>query len=199
LKSIQLAKGLGSNQVDLENSVASGVSKIIDSADIQEMRKDDVRVLQDFEQELFKATLAVYNYHSGKKIKEDAEFEIKFLEPKVTETTDEKNKKREAGLKNGTMSRVDIIMADNNCSREEAKQKLRQIIAENKEFDDEFGLNEGAMDEGEGQVEELDEEELAALSPEDRMAYEKKQKMLKSKQPPTTTVRSDAKPDLVKR
>jgi hypothetical protein len=175
LKNIQIAKGLGVNQVDIQQTVASGASKMVDNAGMQEERTDAIKLFQSFEADLFRVTMAVYNYHtSEKKIDPDAEFTIKFPEPKITETTDEKNKKREAGLKNGTMSRIDIIMEDFGCTRAEAKLKLRQIIAENKEFDDEFGLNTNAMDEVDGsEFEPKSPEEIAMMSPDERAQYEK--------------------------
>jgi hypothetical protein len=176
LKNIQIAKGIGANQVEVLQSVASGASKMVDNADVQEERSDVIPILQEFEKDLYRRTIAVYNYHaSGTKIKDTAEFSVKFPEPKITETQDEKNKKREAGLKNGTMSRVDIIMEDNNLSREEAKLKLRQIIAENKEFKDEFGLNSGAMDNVPDEVGGFvpkTPEEIALMSPEEKKAYD---------------------------
>lgn len=175
LKNIQIAKGLGSNQVDIQQSIASGASKMVDNADVQEERVSAIPIFQQFEAELFDVTVAVYNYHAkGKKISEKADFSCKFPQPKIVETQDEKNKKRTVGLANGTMSRIDILMEDNNLSREEAKMKLRQIIAENKEFDDEFGLNAGAMDQADqsSQFMEKTPEEIALMSPEEKMKYE---------------------------
>lgn len=189
LKNIQIAKGLGSNQVDVTSSVASGASKMVDNADVQEERKDSIRIFQQFEEELFEKTIAVYNYHSKKsKIGDNAEFSIKFPEPKIVETQDEKNKKRDAGLKNGTMSRIDILMEDGSLSREEAKIKLRQIIAENKEFDDEYGLNANAMDEvdqeGQPAFELKAPDEIASMTPEEKTKYESELAASKQKQQP---------------
>lgn len=183
LKNIQIAKGLGANQIDITQTIASGVSKMVSNADIQEERKESIRILRQFEEDLYYKTITVFNYHThGLKIKDSAKFSIKFPEPKITETQDEKNKKREAGLKNGTMSRIDIIMEDNNLSREEAKQKLRQIIAENKEFKDEFGLNERAMDRIGFQ--EKTPEEIALMTDEEKMQYEKDLAIFKKQRQP---------------
>jgi hypothetical protein len=187
LKNIQIAKGLGSNQVDIQQSIASGASKMVDNADIQESRQDVISVLQEFEADLYRKMIAVYNYHSsGSKISDKAEFSINFPEPKIVETQDEKNKKRDAGLKNGTLSRVDIIMEDFSLSREEAIQKLRQIIAENQEYNDEFGLNKNAMDEvGGTNFVPKTPEEIALMTPEEKIKYDSELAMFnKSKQQP---------------
>lgn len=147
VKTIQATKGLSPASFAVETSIASGVSKMMDSVDIQEMRADDTAVLQDFELRLFEVVRTVWNYHaSSQKISEKAIFSIEFAEPKVVKTTDEKTKERESKLKLGTASRVDFIMEDNpGMSREDATKKLEQIIAEERKFEDKFGLL-GALD-----------------------------------------------------
>lgn len=188
LKSFQVAKGLGKQQVDIREVISSGVSKMVDNADVQEDRQDTIPVMQEFEEDLYRKVVAVYNYHTkGKKISLKAEFSIKFPEPIIAETQDERTKKRDAGLKNGTMSRIDILMEDYSLSREEAVAKLRQIIAENKEYNDEFGLNAGAMDNvppaasAVGQFAPKTAEEIALMTPDEKKAYEAE--LAASKQP----------------
>lgn len=154
----------------------SGISKIVDSAEIQEMRQDDLAVLQSFEYDLFSVLKAVINFHSkSRKIADDAKFSVNFPEPKVIETTDEIIKKDEVGLKNGTRSRVDIIMRDYKCTREEAVDKLKLIIQENREFNDEYGALEkiGATGESEP-ANETPEEKQKRLAEEAKLAEEKK-------------------------
>lgn len=142
VKSMQATKGLAASSFSLEAVVASGVSKNADNADVQEIREGDVPALLAFEKVLFRKVRAVYNYHTkGAKISEKAEFSIKFGESKVLKSVDEKNKEREFGLKNKTLSRIDIIMEDNpGLTREQAQEKLLQIIAEERQIEDKFGL-----------------------------------------------------------
>lgn len=135
--------GLNPSSVTAAVRIASGVSKMMDNADIQESRHDDQSILADFEYELFEVMKAVWNYHNPNKISDDAEFAIEFADPKVVKTADEKTKEREQGVRLGTMSRVDIIMEDNpELSREEAIEKLETIVAEERQWKDKFGIND---------------------------------------------------------
>lgn len=137
-------KGLGPSGVQIEAGLQSGVSKIVDSVDVQENREDDVLVLEDFEHDLYDVTREVWNYHnSGKQIPETAEFAIKFAKPRVIKGSAEKVAERKAGVELGIVSRVDMILEDNpEMAREDAVEKLKQILAENRQFEDKYGLFE---------------------------------------------------------
>jgi hypothetical protein len=134
IKTIQSLKGLSPQQYDLQSSIASGISKVIDATDIQEIRQDDLKVLQNFEYDLFKVMKAVNNYHNPKKISSDG-FTVKFVDPEVVETQQDKNIKMQVGIANNTISVVDVIMENNpGLTRAQALEK----IALNKEDNEKF-------------------------------------------------------------
>lgn len=147
VKVLQATKGLSPNEFVVESQMSSGIAKMMDSAGVQEMREDEQQVLEDFEHDLYSVTRTIQNIEDpSNKLDEDAAFSIHFAEAKVIKTTDEKIKEREAGTKGGWISRVDIIKEDNpEMSTEDAKNRLRQIILEEQEFKDEFGLLTGTF------------------------------------------------------
>ncbi|MEE9586220.1 MAG: hypothetical protein V3W09_04890, partial [Nitrososphaerales archaeon] len=139
---LQATKGLSPDEFVVQSKIQSGVAKIMDSAGIQETREDEQQVLENTEHDIFNTMRVIQNIEEpSKKIADDAEFSIHFAEPKVIKTTDEKIKEREGGIKLGYMSRVDIILEDNpEMTRDGAMKRLRQIIREEQQFKDEFGL-----------------------------------------------------------
>lgn len=134
IKTIQSINGLSPQQYDLQSSIASGISKVIDATDIQEIRQDDLKVLQNFEYDLFDIMKIVNNIHNSKKISSDV-FTVKFIEPEVVETQQDKNIKAQVGIANNTLSVVDVVMKENpGMTRQQALEK----IALNKEDNEKF-------------------------------------------------------------
>jgi hypothetical protein len=142
LKDVQAIKGLAPESFSTQVRLASGVAKMQDNMDIEELRQDDIAILQNFEEDLFEVMARIWNVHNpGKKIDEEADFSISFADQKVTKTAQEKVLEREFGLTNGTVSRLDIIMEDDpTLTDEDAREKLKQILAENKQWEDKYGL-----------------------------------------------------------
>lgn len=142
LRTLQNIEGLSGNEMTLDPTLQSGVAKVQDAAYSVEAREDLISVLEEGEHELFEASVAVWNYHNpGKQINPEAEFSVKFADPKVSKTVDEKIKERDAALKMGIASRVDFILEDNpTFTREQAEAKLEQIFLEERKSKDEFGL-----------------------------------------------------------
>lgn len=132
IKLMQSLKGLSPQQFSLEAKLASGVSKMIDSADLTEIREDEVPILENFEHDLFSVTRAVFNYHNpSKKISEKAAFSIRFPDQKPTKTIEEKVREREAGLAQGWLSLTDILMEDHpELSKQQAEERVKEIRAE---------------------------------------------------------------------
>lgn len=129
IKLMQSLKGLSPQQFALEAKLASGVSKMIDSADLTEIREDELPILENFEHDLFDVTRAVYNYHNpSRKISEKAAFSIRFAEQKPTKTIEEKVREREAGLAQGWLSLTDILLEDHpELTKQQAEEKVREI------------------------------------------------------------------------
>jgi hypothetical protein len=143
LRSLQTDEGLNPNSAQIETNIASGVAKIMDNADLNEIRADDRQVLEDFEYDLFEVTKLVAKQEQLANITAEAKFAIRFSEPKVVKTVDEQIKEADSGIKNGVVSRVDLILEKfPEMTREQAEQKLQQNLIENKKWEDKFGLFE---------------------------------------------------------
>jgi hypothetical protein len=144
IDAIQKLKGLTPQSSQIDPAAISGVAKIMDAAEIAEDRSEQMVVDNEFEYDLFHVFRLVWNYwNPSTKIGDDAKFSMKYVEPKPPQTVDEKIKEREAGLKNNWLSLVDIIMEDNvGLSREEAEEKLKEIIEQNRRLKDIYGIGE---------------------------------------------------------
>jgi hypothetical protein len=144
IKTAQMVKGLSPQQYSLESSVASGVSKTVDSSEIEEIRKNDQNIITMFEADLFDITRTVYNYHNpNNKIDEKAIFSIQFQEQKVLENVTDRNARMKFDLENNLTSIVRLIKEKNpGMSDEEAQDEFKKIVAEKRMIKDELGLNE---------------------------------------------------------
>lgn len=151
LRTIQSVRGIAGASLSLDASVQSGVSKIQDTVELAESRKDMVTICTETEKDLFRVTRAVWNYHSSRKIDPSAEFDVKFKEPEPFKSVDDKVKERTFGLENNTMSHVEIILEDNpGMTEAEAVERFDQIVAEKRRLADKFGFDETPTDDNVG-------------------------------------------------
>lgn len=141
---IQKLKGLTPQASQIDPKAVSGIAKMMDAAEMAEDRAEQMIVDMDFEYDLFHIYRIVWNYwNKENQISETAQFGMKYTEPKPSSTIAEKVQEREAGLRNGWLSLVDIILDDNpGLSREEAEEKLKEIIEQNRRIKDIYGINE---------------------------------------------------------
>ena len=144
LKTAQAIKGLSPQQYSLETTLASGKSKLVDSEEINEIRKNDMNILTMFESDLKDVMLRVYNYHNpNNKISESAEFTVKFQEPIVPLSAQEKTAQRTFNLANYLQSPIDMIMEDNPMmTREDAVKKYEDNLTSIRRMKDETGMND---------------------------------------------------------
>ena len=144
LKTTQAIKGLSPQQYSLETTLASGKSKLVDSEEINEIRKNDMNLLRMFESDLFDVMRVVYNYHNpNNKISDKAVFSIKFQEPKIPESPQELSTRRTFNLTNYLQSPIDMIMEDNPTqTRQWAEQKFQDNVAAIRKMRDETGMND---------------------------------------------------------
>jgi hypothetical protein len=144
IKTMQALKGLSPQQYSLETTLASGRSKLVDSEEINEIRKNDMNILQQFESDLYEVTRVVYNYHNpNNKISDKAVFSIKFQEPKIPESAQELTARRTFNLANYIQSPVDFIMEDYpDLTREEAQAKYEENVTAIRQMKDESGMND---------------------------------------------------------
>jgi hypothetical protein len=141
---IQKLKGLTPSASQIDPQAISGIAKMMDAVEMAEDRSEQMIIDDEFEYDLFTVTKAVWNHwNKSAQIGDDAEFSMKYTEPRPPQTVDEKIKEREAGLKYGWKSLVDIIMEDNvGMSREDAEKKLQEIILQQRRIKDIYGVNE---------------------------------------------------------
>jgi hypothetical protein len=146
IASIQKLKGLTPEQYQTEVNKVAGIAKSIDNSEIEEIRKSKTNTCRMFEADLYEVTKVVYNHHNpGNKISESAEFSIKFVEPKIFESEQDKKTRREFGLSKGSLSIIDIIKEENpGMTDEEAQKKFESNIAQKRMMEDEFGLSDEA-------------------------------------------------------
>lgn len=133
MRMLQALKGLSPQQYDVEKSIQSGVSKIVDATEITEIREEDVVVLSEFEKQLSFIVRRVYNVHNpNEKISETAVFNAEFTKPKITKSTQDKVSERSAGL-GSWMTLEDIVREDNpNFSDDQVQTKVAELKSEQK-------------------------------------------------------------------
>jgi len=144
IKTAQMLKGLSPQQYSLDSSIASGASKMVDATEIEEIRKNDMNVITMFESDLFDVMRTVYNYHNqSNQISKDAKFSVKFPEPKINETQNDKNARMKFDLDNHLTSILRLIKEKNpGMSDDDAQKEFDRIIAEGRMIKDELGLND---------------------------------------------------------
>ena len=142
IKMVCVTRGLPAFSVSTDSTAQSGVSKAIDSAELYEMKQNDIERLEEFENELFKITKIIYNYHAKNKITDD-KFIIEFpkIEPLVPEDISLNIKAQKFNL--GLWTPVyDIIDEENGIDEEKALEIIRKNLEIRNLLNDEFGLLE---------------------------------------------------------
>ena len=137
VKSISISNGLPRSSISQKSHESSGVARIIENRELEEIRRDQIALFNTYEKKLFKMCRTVWNTHMpNRKISENAKIFIDFYDPKPTILApDVQTESWERELQMGTLSRLDIIQLKNpDLSREQAQAKLDSIIAENKKF-----------------------------------------------------------------
>lgn len=142
IKMVCVSRGLPAFSVSTETTAQSGVSKAIDSAELYEMRQNDIERLEDFEKELFNITKIINNYHNDKQIN-DEDLIVEFEEVKPPISEEESLRIKEAKLKLGLWTPIDDLIDEENGIDE---IKALEIIKANLEvrniLNDEFGLTD---------------------------------------------------------
>ncbi|RPI19050.1 MAG: hypothetical protein EHM58_03285 [Ignavibacteriae bacterium] len=138
IKMIALTKGLNPNSFLADAKAASGYSKIVDSLEQLEIRRDDIEPCRIYEDERFDITRAVVNYHAEfpenglEKLPDDIYLAVDFADINIPQTTDEKIKENEFKLKNGLMSIIDIMKEQNpDLTDEEIEARLKKNLEVN--------------------------------------------------------------------
>lgn len=131
-----IANGLSAHSLTAQPVSESGVSKIVSNLELLERRQDDLELWRRYEQNLFELIKTVWNVHSpSRKFNSGSTLTVDFAEMRQASEENEQNEKWETLIENGQASPVDWAIARNpDLSRDEAKELLRQVKEENKEF-----------------------------------------------------------------
>jgi hypothetical protein len=141
IKLIALSKGLNPNSFLAETKAASGYSKIVDSLEQLEIRRDDIEPCRIYEEERFNISRNVLNYHmqfSGNEsamIPAEAGMSVDFAEIEIPRTADEKMKENEFKLAKGMTSIIELMKEQNpDLTDEEAEEKIKRNLEINKRY-----------------------------------------------------------------
>ena len=129
--------GLSAASMSTDPQEASGLSKLVDTRELAEMRAEDVALWRSYEKRLFSLIRVVWNAHNPtKKLSEAATLKIDFADPRPEVDPKSQAEAWEKLLGFGVISPVDIAMQQNPDlkTREEALAYLIQVQEESREL-----------------------------------------------------------------
>jgi hypothetical protein len=128
IRQTAIANDLPATIFEFSGSSESGVSKLIDRADMLEARQDDLDLWRGYEAKLFEVVKRVVNTHRPNTIPDKASIRIDFGEVAVPTADSERLESWQRRLDMGIWSPVDALMADNPDirDREEALAILQE-------------------------------------------------------------------------
>jgi hypothetical protein len=132
-----VSHGLSAASMSTDPQEASGLSKLVDTRELSEMRAEDVALWRSYEKRLFSLFRAVWNAHNPtKKLSESATLKIDFADPRPEVDPKSQAEAWEKLLGFGVISPVDIAMQQNPDlkTREDALAFLLTIEQENREL-----------------------------------------------------------------
>ncbi len=131
-----ISQGLSAASMSTEPTEQSGLSKIVDTRELSEMRVDDKENFRMLERSIFSCMRTVWNTHSTKKLSESALLSIDFADVKQTTSAKEQAQADDLRIAQGVLSPVDAYMRDNSDikDRETALSHLLTIKDEIKEL-----------------------------------------------------------------
>jgi len=131
LSQLAISEGMNASSVSQQVDDLSGIAKIVDNAELEEKRLDNLELLYQFEIDLLNKMRMVWNKYSPTKLNEAGEFEVEFVEDSQTETVSDKTARREMEKKYGIANEIDFVIEDKELgSREEALAHIKQRQAE---------------------------------------------------------------------
>jgi len=136
IKWTAISQGLSAASMSTDPTEQSGLSKIVDTRELSEMRIDDKENWRMLERNIFSCMRTVWNTHSNKKLSENALLSIDFADIKQTVSAKEQAQADDLKMAQGVLSPVDILMRENPDiqGRETALAHLLTIKNELKEL-----------------------------------------------------------------
>jgi hypothetical protein len=132
-----VSHGLSAASMSTDPQEASGLSKLVDSRELSEMRSEDVALWLSYEKRLFQLTRVVWNAHNPtKRLSESATLKVDFADPRPETDPKTQAEAWEKLLGFGVISPVDIAMQQNPDlkTREDALAYLIQVQEESREL-----------------------------------------------------------------
>lgn len=136
------SQGISSQSFSNDVKSQSGIGKQFDNNETDIIRSTHVVTMREGEKCIYEKVKLVYNYHSKKeKLKDDLKLVVDFAEDKPMVALTDKIANNEYRLKNGLVSKIDLMIEENpDLSPEQAKEKLIQIQKDNAIFEVETEL-----------------------------------------------------------
>lgn len=131
-----VSNGLSASSMSTEASEASGLSKLVDTRELSEMRQDDIALFRSYERQLFNLMRIVFNTHSKDKLSDSAKLKIDFADPEIQVDPKTQAQADDIRLAQGTISAVDIAMQQDADlkTREDALAHLIKIKEETRQL-----------------------------------------------------------------
>jgi hypothetical protein len=131
-----ITNGLSAGALSTEPTEQSGVSKIVDNRELDELRRDDIALFTGYERNLFDLIKVVWNVHNpGRTISDKATLNIDFYDPSKAQDTGKQIEEWQFKLDMGLMSRIDLAMQLNpDLTREQAIEQLKRVEKDNLEI-----------------------------------------------------------------
>jgi hypothetical protein len=128
-----VSNGLSAGTMSTDPSEASGLSKIVDTRELSEMRQDDIALWRSYDKQLFTLMRVVWNTHATKKLSPSAVLKIDFADPRPEVDPLTQAKSNELLVEMGVISPVDVLMERNTdiATREDALAYLLKVMEEN--------------------------------------------------------------------
>ena len=108
----------------------SGISRLIENAELQEKRADDIALFKKYEAEVFERIKVVNNLHSKDKISKDATLNVQFAEPRSV-NIQEQAQAWDMLMEKNVLSPIDCIQ---KLNPELTRQEAEQIYLYNKQL-----------------------------------------------------------------
>ena len=151
INKIAITKGLNPASViaEMKGRDTSGYSKIIDSLDQMEIRQDSIEACREFEENRFRITKAINNYHyeteKGKYElqKIDSELVVDFADIELPLDPQNQLEKDQFELKRNIISIIDIARRQNPDLTDE---EIKTVLRGNKQINEEFEIDKVAND-----------------------------------------------------
>lgn len=132
-----ITNGVSASSLNTEIVEQSGISRIVENEELQEIRRDQIANFAGVEEHLFQLFRTVWNYHNPQRMMSpSASLRVDFYDPKPRMSVSEKVQELQALFSLGLASPVDFLIEQNpDLDRDAAKAKLQQIRDDLKEFD----------------------------------------------------------------